>query len=333
MNVCEEITHPNANTLEILANKNDTPVVIRNAVSDWPSVIAAKQSTESIQALLLAYSADHPVLAYQTPPSENGRIFYQKDFEGMNFTREMHPLEEVFKRLNNIAYFRSGDGIYMGSTNLERHFPGFKQSNSMNFGIPPSGVSANLWLGNQTQVAAHFDYPNNFACCVAGKRTFRLFPPDQLSNLYVGPLSPTPGGPAVSLVDGKQPDYKAYPKYQNALRHSYTTTLRPGDVLFIPSMWWHEVNALSSFNVLVNYWWKPTPNHIPSPQVALDAALLTLRDLPKAQKNAWKTLFDYYIFSDESFDHIPDKLKGALGGIDEKQAMQLRTKLLNALNR
>jgi quercetin dioxygenase-like cupin family protein len=31
--------------------------------------------------------------------------------------------------------------------------------------------------------------------------------------------------------------------------------LSPGDAIFIPMGWFHHVEALERFNVLVNYWW------------------------------------------------------------------------------
>jgi hypothetical protein len=37
-------------------------------------------------------------------------------------------------------------------------------------------------------VQTHFDLPSNIACVVGGLRRFTLFPPEQLPNLYVGPL-------------------------------------------------------------------------------------------------------------------------------------------------
>jgi hypothetical protein len=32
--------------------------------------------------------------------------------------------------------------------------------------------------------------------------------------------------------------------------------LEPGDALHIPSMWYHHVEGLEPFNMLVNYWWR-----------------------------------------------------------------------------
>ena len=45
--------------------------------------------------------------------------------------------------------------------------------------------------------------------------------------------------------------------------------LEPGDALFIPSMWWHHIKALSPFNLMVNHWWCSTPASFGSPSVAL----------------------------------------------------------------
>jgi lysine-specific demethylase 8 len=33
--------------------------------------------------------------------------------------------------------------------------------------------------------------------------------------------------------------------------------LGPGDVLYIPSPWWHQVRSCTEFNVSINFWWLP----------------------------------------------------------------------------
>jgi hypothetical protein len=100
---------------------------------------------------------------------------------------------------------------------------------------------------------------NNIAVCAVGHRRFTLFPPDQVANLYPGPLEPTPGGQVVSMVDFDAPDFDHHPRFRDALAAAQVAELEPGDVLVYPALWWHQVEALDPFNVLVNYWWNAAP--------------------------------------------------------------------------
>jgi hypothetical protein len=64
---------------------------------------------------------------------------------------------------------------------------------------------ASIWIGNRTRIAAHYDLPDNVAVVAAGHRRFTLFPPEQVRNLYVGPVDFTrrpagqPGGFPIRL--------------------------------------------------------------------------------------------------------------------------------------
>ena len=176
--------------------------------------------------------------------------------------------------------------LYVGSTEIDGFLPPFRAANDLPFG--DRAPLASIWLGNRTTIAAHYDLPDNLACVVAGRRRFTLFPPEQLPNLYVGPLDLTPAGQPISLVDMAHPDLARHPRFAQALDHAQVAELEPGDALFIPSMWWHQVESLEPFNVLVNYWWRQSAAYLDSPIVALMAALLTLRDLPAHQRETWR---------------------------------------------
>jgi len=157
----------------------------------------------------------------------------------------------------------------------------------------------------------------------------------KLANLYVGPIDFTPAGQSVSLVDLARPDFAKFPKFAQALAHARVADLEPGDAIFIPSMWWHHVEALDSFNVLVNYWWRQSPEHMDSPINALMMAMMSVRDLPKEQRRAWQHLFDHYVFAadEHTAEHIPKPARGGLLPLDPDAARVLRARLLKNLNR
>jgi len=162
-----------------------------------------------------------------------------------------------------------------------------------------------------------------------------LFPPDQIDNLYPGPFAPTPGGQVVSMADPRQPDFERFPRFRYALAAAEVAELEPGDALFYPAMWWHHVEALEPFNAMINYWWNVSPAFIDTPMTTLLHAILSLRDRPKQEKQAWAALFDYYVFGnpEQPRGHLPPHARGILETLDESAARRLRADLLQRLNR
>jgi hypothetical protein len=221
----------------------------------------------------------------------------------------------------------------VGSTTVEACLPGFRDENDVAFGAYRPLTS--IWLGNRSRVAAHFDLPDNLACCVAGRRRFTLFPPEQIANLYPGPIDFTPAGQTISMVDLHAPDFERFPRFAEALAHAQVAELEPGDALVIPSLWWHHAEAAGPFSVLVNYWWRRSPAWMDPPGNVLDYALLALRDLPAEQRAAWHAVFRYYVFdfNPANTDHLPADRKGVLGPLDDARARGLRAHIRNRLNR
>ena len=216
--------------------------------------------------------------------------------------------------------------------------PGFRAANDLvlnhsMFAASPPMVGA--WIGNRTTALAHHDMSHNVACVIVGRRRFTLFPPEQVENLYPGPLEPTPGGQVVTMADIQAPDYERFPKLREALAAAQVAEMEPGDALFYPAMWWHQVEALESFNVMINYWWNTTPAYMDSPQFTLLHALLSLRDRPEQEKRAWRAMFDYYVFgpAGKAAAHLPENARGNLAPLDEDMARRLRAQLLQRLNR
>lgn len=317
--------------VEIATSKE--PLLLKGLVADWPVVKAASQSPIAASSYIHQFYENATVGAVVGPPEIEGRIFYNEDLTGFNFKSVRVKLDTVLDQLRRHQEDEHPPVFYVGSTTVDTCLPGFRSENDLDLGEFDPLVS--IWLGNRTRVAAHHDVPDNIACCVAGRRRFVLFPPDQITNLYIGPLDFTPAGQAISLVDLHQTDFEKFPRFREALRNAQLAELEPGDALYIPSMWWHHVEGLDAFNVLINYWWRQSPAWMGQPANALEHALLSIRELPEEQRRAWMEVFRYYIFEfgDEQVEHIPEHSRGVLKPIDETMARQLRAKLLNKLNR
>src|SRR5687767_4248135 len=309
------------------------PLVLKGLVADWPIVRAGLESSQAASAYIRKFYQDATVGALLGAPDIEGRFFYNEDLSGFNFKAVKLKLDVMLDEVERHKDAQKPPAIYVGSTTVDTCLPGFRDENDLGFGDRQPLVS--IWLGNRTRIAAHHDLPDNIACVVAGHRRFTLFPPEQLENLYIGPLDFTPAGQAISLVDFARPDYRRFPRFGEALKAARVAELGPGDAIFIPSMWWHHIEALDAFNVLVNYWWRQSPAYMDSPIGALMLAIMTVRELPPQQRKAWQNLFRHYVFEAQegATAHIPRQARRVLGPLDPESARELRARLLQRLNR
>lgn len=322
-------------TADTLVARNE-PILFRGAVRHWPVVAAGRESQATAMAYLKGFDRDQPLLVYRGAPGIRGRFFYNEDLSGLNFSTEWISLGAFFDHIDANANLDNPASFYIGSLDMESHLPGLLAEH----GCPLADLNSqallhSIWLGNQTVAACHFDMSHNIACCAVGRRRFTLFPPDQVGNLYPGPLEPTPGGQPVSMVDLANPDMKRYPRFSQALASAQIAEMEPGDLLFYPALWWHQVEALDSFNALINFWWNSTPVFMDSPMNTLLHALLSLRDRADNEKLAWKAVFDYYVFgpSDLPQSHLPESARGDLAQMSDSRARRLRSLLRQRLNR
>jgi hypothetical protein len=198
-------------------------------------------------------------------------------------------------------------------------------------------VQPRIWLGNRITTPAHVDEWNNIGCIVAGHRRFTLFPPEQITNLYIGPLDFAPTGAPMSLVSLREPDLQRYPGFTEALAASQFAELGPGDAIYIPPLWWHHVESLDSFNVLINYWWHHASGDGAGANSAFEAllhAIMSIRSLPPETRQAWQALFGYYVFGAQNaaIQHIPPVRHGILGDLSATQIAALRAHLAKRLS-
>ena len=312
------------------------PVVVRGLVKDWPLVAAGLRSPQAAVDHLLGFYNGRPGTGYTADAAHGGRYFYDATVTRLDFDGERVGLDDYLARMLAALGDAQAPSFYVGSTDLDQFFPGLADANPLSLAdLAPATLLRSIWIGTRTTAAAHYDQANNIACVAVGRRRFTLFPPDQVANLYPGPLAPTPGGQVVSMVDFRAPDLARFPDFAHAVDAAQVAELGPGDAVVYPAMWWHHVEALDPFNVLVNYWWNTAPDFMDTPMNTVLHALLSLRDRPAAEKAAWRAIFDYYVFGDAARPaaHLPPGAQGPLAPLDDIAARRLRAELLRKLNR
>jgi Cupin-like domain len=308
------------------------PVVLRRQVSDWPAVAAGLSGPNAIADYICSFDEGRPAEVMVGKPEIAGRFFYSDDMRGFNFHREQVPLRTLLEELVKLDGVPNPPALYAGATTATDYLPGWLEANPLPLSTP--GAVPRIWVGNATRVATHYDVSSNIACVVAGRRRFTLFPPEQIANLYVGPLETTIAGQPTSMVDIDAPDFDRFPRFRDAWDAALVADLRPGDAIFIPSLWWHNVVATGSVNVLVNYWWNADPEAPAFP--ALAHALLSIRDVSPGERRAWQAWFDHYVFSDTAAgvaDHLPEHFRGVLGAASPERTQFMKAYLARALGR
>ncbi len=88
----------------------------------------------------------------------------------------------------------------------------------------------------------HFDGENMHASIteIYGDKEFIMYAPEDTPYLY-----PTPEASNLSQIDNfHNPDFTRFPLFAKATR--YSTILRPGEMIFVPSRWWHTARVVST---------------------------------------------------------------------------------------
>jgi hypothetical protein len=310
------------------------PLVLRGLCRDWPLVQQARRSPSEFAKALAAMDTGTPVDVLHMPPEADGVVGYDATLDGFNYRHFKVSLTEALTRL--AAYSRVEGpvpGLALQSAQVAECMPGFVAAHPMP--CLPATVQPRLWVGNRVTTPAHFDASRNLAVVVCGRRRFTLFPTEQVANLYIGPLDFAPTGAAITLARPDKPDVERHPRLREALANALVAELEPGDALYMPPLWWHQVESLEPLNALVNYWWSPVlADGRPAGQ-GMDALLharLAFSSLPEAERRNWRALFDHYVFSERDVTaHIPESKRGVLGELDADALAALRKRIKSGL--
>ncbi len=208
----------------------------------------------------------------QFPIRQYGTERYQLDkrqWPNMGSTVETHlmPFTEYAALLRDGT--AEAQDLYLGKCSLKQ--TALANSEPFTFVETRLGLKApvtdyNLWLGvGGHTTCLHCDAFDGILIQLLGTKRILLFPPRQLPNLYAFPISShlwagLKRRASYSQVYPEQPDFESFPRFRAALQQKCEVVLNPGDVLFIPVGWWHEVISTGDGVVCsVNRFWSVLP--------------------------------------------------------------------------
>ncbi|XP_071439790.1 tRNA wybutosine-synthesizing protein 5-like [Hetaerina americana] len=196
-----------------------------------------------------------PVKIHVSPSSK-------MDFVKKNFLYKTLPFDELVARASREqqeSYFiHPRELYYLRSLGIEprgtdiadfsKHYPTLSEDLRL-----PNIFEASRYFSSVLRVSSsglslwtHYDVMDNILVQVRGKKTVILFNPNDSLNLYLN-------GDKSRIIDVDDIDNPDFPRFKLAKR--YECQLNPGDILFIPALWLHNVRPLD-FSVAVNVFWK-----------------------------------------------------------------------------
>jgi hypothetical protein len=306
------------------------PVVLRGLVRQWPATQAGVDSASVFRKYLSLFDVGARTEAFFGAPAIAGKYYYADDLKGFNFERRGMTFTEALDVMLATVGSEGAPSVYMGSVPIDTYLPGFAAQNPLPI-LP--GVPARIWLGHAANISSHYDTMENVACVAAGRRRFTLYSPEAIAQLYVGPIDNTMAGPPVSLAASAPPDDCRFPRFREIADQAQVADLAAGDALYLPKLWWHQVESTAPFNALVNYWWDAFSAGPDAPYTSLLLAMITIAERPAKERQAWRAFFDHYVFRPDRHPlaHLPEDQRGLLGPLQPDNYRRLRARIMHLL--
>lgn len=219
-----------------LVRRSQEPVVIRGAVSDEALQAHSPEAIECLYGDL-----DVPLLV-------------EEELTGAN--EAIHETYETMKLKSFLEALRNGTATgYLAQCPMDVTFRDLMHGDVFpRFYLNKRRRRANLWIGpSGTRSKLHFDRDENVFCQLHGQKRFHFISPKHTRDLYPTNIG---WGDGYSQVDLESPDLERYPHFSGVPIDE--VTVEPGDMLYVPSGWWHDVESLTvsiSYSLL---WW-PLP--------------------------------------------------------------------------
>nr|XP_019540314.2 bifunctional peptidase and (3S)-lysyl hydroxylase Jmjd7 [Aedes albopictus] len=249
------------------------PLIIREATNDWPAV--EKWNSKYFRETF----ADKEVTVAITPNGyADGLAKHEgEDFFVLPMETQMSMgdfLETLDRKDESILYIqRQNSNLTEDFHELWRDVDAEKLNFATEaFNKQPDAI--NFWMGDERAVTSmHKDPYENIYCVISGYKDFILIPPVDLHNvprqkypmgiymqeddgtMVVEPILDEICKPRLIewvSIDPLEPDLDRYPQYANAT--AYEIRVNAGDMLYLPSLWYHHVRQ-SHKCIAVNFWY------------------------------------------------------------------------------
>ncbi|XP_076012235.1 tRNA wybutosine-synthesizing protein 5 [Genypterus blacodes] len=186
------------------------------------------------------------------------------DFLRKNFVYKTLPFNDFIKRASESKhsnfflcedesyYLRSlGEDVRKEPADLSKQFPNLAEDFHIPQYFEPHQFFSSVFRISSCglQLWTHYDVMDNLLAQVTGRKRVVLYSPQDALHLYLS-------GDKSEVLDIDSPDLKQFPEFVKAKR--YECVLEPGDLLFIPALWFHNTLALQ-FGVGVNVFWRHLP--------------------------------------------------------------------------
>jgi hypothetical protein len=182
--------------------------------------------------------------------AKDGRYLFNQSTDPLNMY-EYERQEIAFgEAVRTVLERQRGNRFYILQQSIPDKLPELARNLVVPQWIQAEHPDINLWLGSDTQGPLHYDYPNNFFAQLYGTKRFVIFSPQDTPHLY--PYACDAAMAHCSHVDVNDPDLMTYPRFESA--SAFTFELQAGELLFLPSFWWHQVQG-TGVSVSVNLWW------------------------------------------------------------------------------
>ena len=234
----ERIAPPSKEDFEARYIKRSRPVILRGAIDDWPAM--QRWSLGYFKARF----GEREVTAVR---SKDGKLYDSQ--AGLNYetirVADYVDLLEPGKPIDLYVVLRVHEAMPELFDDIIRplYCRDAKWYRSKFF-----------FSGPDTNGLLHRDLPQNLYAQIVGRKRFLLL--DRRCTRMVHRHSFLSGVPNFSPVDAEAPDLQRYPRFRDA--PLMVAELEPGDLLYIPSLWWHTAHSLDT-SVSVNQWWVRGP--------------------------------------------------------------------------